>query len=138
MAIIATIKAIDGDNDWSCTIRDSCRPCPEDNINDPVCQPFGNRQLLLCYDTRTSSKIDSIPAWHSCGRLPTQERNTFLKFVSLNFALTVTATMIVLIRNRQIANAQYDKLAKTIGLPDAKSPDGPLAAAGRLLKFLRT
>lgn len=78
--------------------------------------------------------------WHACGRIKHTEKIGFLHFISLNLALTVTATVFVIIRSNHLANAQYNTLAKTIGLPDSnlKSPDGPIAAAGRLLKFLRT
>lgn len=57
-----------------------CQACLDDNINDPVCQPFGTRQLLRC-SQRDAPKEDSILAWHACGRLASEEKKGFLKFV---------------------------------------------------------
>lgn len=44
--------------DLVCRPFGTCEPCPDDALNEPFCQPFGNRRLMHC-SARTSS-----PAYH--------------------------------------------------------------------------
>ena len=59
----------------------SCQPCPVDELESPVCKPFNNRQLFRCHLTTSNSNQDFNLMWHSCGKLPNVERNTFIKFI---------------------------------------------------------
>ncbi|GBE89115.1 hypothetical protein BKA93DRAFT_461364 [Sparassis latifolia] len=39
----------------------TCEPCPEDALNEPFCQPFGNRRLMHCvpaYPSNSTSRPD--------------------------------------------------------------------------------
>jgi len=31
-----------------CTPFGACKPCPKESMNEPFCQPFGNRRLMHC------------------------------------------------------------------------------------------
>lgn len=38
----------DNETDLVCRPFGTCEPCPEDALDEPFCQPFGNRRLMHC------------------------------------------------------------------------------------------
>ncbi|KAG5716217.1 hypothetical protein E4T56_gene10742 [Termitomyces sp. T112] len=34
----------------TCTPFTECQPCPKSQLSEPFCQPFGNRQLMHCFN----------------------------------------------------------------------------------------
>ncbi|KIM69502.1 hypothetical protein SCLCIDRAFT_1207939 [Scleroderma citrinum Foug A] len=107
-----------------------CEPCPDDALHEPFCQPFGNRRLMHCspnpevpaWHPHPSSAPPSIPnqgetpAWQSCGRIPSQEREDFYEFVGCNLFFAGAALAITLVRSRIVEARQTRRLAARIGL----------------------
>ncbi|KAE9396427.1 hypothetical protein BT96DRAFT_1021333 [Gymnopus androsaceus JB14] len=46
-----------------------CEPCPSDELDKPFCQPFGNRRLIHCHNSTSSTPSGSSNA-HEVPRLP--------------------------------------------------------------------
>ncbi|KAL5514320.1 hypothetical protein ACEPAG_2408 [Sanghuangporus baumii] len=44
--------------DVLCHPAGSCEPCPEDLLQEPYCQPFGNRRLLHCVEVPSTPESD--------------------------------------------------------------------------------
>ncbi|KAI0684908.1 hypothetical protein BC835DRAFT_588407 [Cytidiella melzeri] len=51
------------DSQLVCVPFGTCEPCPEDALNEPFCQPFGNRRLMHCTPSPSSS-LDFTPPHH--------------------------------------------------------------------------
>ncbi|TEB31768.1 hypothetical protein FA13DRAFT_1732064, partial [Coprinellus micaceus] len=73
-------------------------------LNEPYCQPFGNRRLMHCFNETTPPqphiRRGETLAWESCGRIPAQERADFFEFVACNVAFVIIALAIVFWRSR--------------------------------------
>ncbi|KAH8115959.1 hypothetical protein DFH11DRAFT_1583145 [Phellopilus nigrolimitatus] len=132
------------DEDVVCYPAGACEPCPEDLLQEPFCQPFGNRRLLHClavppsYDTLSPSKLiqegkdtssstssphpperppqSSLPAWESCGRRVPKERADFFEFVLCNVIFAALALAGVLIRSERMRAVRARRLAARIGV----------------------
>jgi len=128
-----------------CVPFGTCEPCPEDALKEPFCQPFGNRRLMHCTPSPSSTfsqvhgqppntdphsppsgppatnpqtdiHIGEIPAWESCGRIVEKERGDFYEFFACNFVIAVVAIGVVLLRSKQLQAMQTRQLAARIGL----------------------
>ncbi|KAF8156992.1 hypothetical protein B0H34DRAFT_783203 [Crassisporium funariophilum] len=129
----------DTGNHLLCTPFGACEPCPPDAMNQPFCQPFGNRRLMHCLNTTSTTPPPSTPhpppndgppqhpptvphpkgetlAWESCGRIPARERADFYEFVACNVAFALIALGILLLRSRRMQLMQARQLAARIGL----------------------
>jgi hypothetical protein len=49
-------------------------------LDQPFCQPFGNRKLLHCSKDGDRSKGE-VPAWEACGKAISLERRYYWEFV---------------------------------------------------------
>jgi hypothetical protein len=105
-----------------------------DQLHEPFCHPFGNRQLMHCSNTTTTTttlptdyhptslpletprSLGETPAWQSCGRIPSQERADFYEFVACNMFFAAAGIGVALIRSRRIEAHQARRLAARIGL----------------------
>ena len=109
-------------------------------MNEPFCQPFGNRRLMHCInstaiaqpsseETQPSSNVKGpadhpntphpegeILAWESCGRIPARERADFYEFVACNVVFALISLCVVFIRSRRLQLMQARQLAARIGL----------------------
>ena len=100
-------------------------------MNQPFCQPFGNRRLMHCINstspehTPTKGPIDhpnsphpegEILAWESCGRIPSNERADFYEFVACNVVFALISLCILFLRSRRLQLMQARQLAVRIGL----------------------
>ena len=99
-------------------------------MNQPFCQPFGNRRLMHCINSTspeppTSGPIDhpnsphpegEILAWESCGRIPANERADFYEFVACNVVFALISLCILFLRSRRLQLMQARQLAVRIGL----------------------
>ena len=117
-------------HDLHCVPFGTCEPCPADALDEPFCQPFGNRRLLHCIngteagsrdphgrgDENTTPDGKIILAWESCGRISAQERADFFEFVACNIAFTVVALGLVVWRSRVVQARQARILAARIGM----------------------
>ncbi|KAI0826420.1 hypothetical protein BC629DRAFT_1276790, partial [Irpex lacteus] len=122
-----------------CVPFGTCEPCPDDALNEPFCQPFGNRRLMHCTPSSSSSSspnsfqqphthppqnnnhlqsdhIGEIPAWESCGRIVEKERGDFYEFLACNVVIALIAVGVVLFRSKQLRAMQARQLAARIGL----------------------
>lgn len=142
-----------------CVPFGTCEPCPDDAVrrllalpftehplstqlllqmNEPFCQPFGNRRLMHCTpsssspsspnslqqphppqnhpSTHQSDHIGEIPAWESCGRIVEKERGDFYEFLACNVVIALIAVGVVLFRSKQLRAMQARQLAARIGL----------------------
>ncbi|KAK7439404.1 hypothetical protein VKT23_017625 [Stygiomarasmius scandens] len=109
-----------------------CEPCPPDALQEPFCQPFGNRRLMHCRNATSPSSHDrdlhegprqsqSLPlgetlAWEACGRIVGQERADFYEFVGCNLLFAVVSIVVVFLRSRRLHAMQARQLAARIGL----------------------
>jgi hypothetical protein len=90
-------------------------------MQEPFCQPFGNRRLLHCVPpppapgTPSTPPGAEIPAWESCGRIPTVERYDFFEFVACNVALAAVALGVLFVRSKRVQALQAGRLAARIG-----------------------
>ncbi|KAJ7598556.1 hypothetical protein C8J56DRAFT_770871, partial [Mycena floridula] len=113
------------------TLQDSlvCRPfgaceaCPPDSLQEPFCQPFGNRRLLHCMNTTEPLDHPGLQhpagealAWESCGRIVKQERADFYEFVACNVLFAAVALAILFARSRRLELMHARQLAARIGL----------------------
>ncbi|KDR72564.1 hypothetical protein GALMADRAFT_228849 [Galerina marginata CBS 339.88] len=121
-------------NHLLCTPFGACEPCPNDAMNEPFCQPFGNRRLMHCVNSTSSSASDStkgggassrpgtshfireIPAWESCGRIPAKERADFYEFIACNVLFAAVALGVLLFRERRLRMGRARMLAARIGI----------------------
>jgi hypothetical protein len=116
-----------------------CQACPSDEVchallpfldiilvrfqlDQPFCQPFGNRRLLHCVPPAapgapSTPLAGEIPAWESCGRIPAVERYDFFEFVACNLVLAFLALAVVLVRSKRVQAIQAGRLAARIGFP---------------------
>jgi hypothetical protein len=123
----------------------NCEPCPEEALNQPFCQPFGNRRLMHCSNitsTLTSTKASGAtaesaelspaserapptldlpshgetPAWEACGRIVEQERADFWEFLACNVLFAVISLFVLFARSRRLQALQARQLAARIGL----------------------
>jgi len=118
-----------------CTPFGACEPCPTDSINQPFCQPFGNRRLMHCINSTTTSispetthplpdhhppdtphPEGEILAWESCGRIPAREKADFYEFVACNVAFALISLCMLFLRSRRLRLMQARQLAARIGL----------------------
>ncbi|KAA1479343.1 hypothetical protein DENSPDRAFT_846201 [Dentipellis sp. KUC8613] len=123
------------DTEVICSPFGPCEPCPDDALNEPFCQPFGNRRLMHCsrnHDSTSTSPIThrppghrplpqdtpqgETPAWESCGRIVEQERADYWEFVACNVLFAALALFLVFARSRRLEALQARKLAARIGL----------------------
>ncbi|PPQ82608.1 hypothetical protein CVT25_007122 [Psilocybe cyanescens] len=114
-------------NHLLCTPFGSCEPCPSDAMNEPFCQPFGNRRLMHCLNSTTESSsspqqgstnhaIPEIPAWESCGRIISKERADFYEFVACNVLFALVALGVLVFRERRLRLGRARMLAARIGI----------------------
>ncbi|KLO16108.1 hypothetical protein SCHPADRAFT_823658, partial [Schizopora paradoxa] len=119
-----------------------CEPCPNDVMNEPYCQPFGNRKLLNCVPRtehhRNLSSPDSqspsahpgqnpdkpLPAYESCGRITAVERADFFEFVLTNVIFAALALVGVLLRGERMRAVQAKRLAARIGVGLRRASSG--------------
>jgi len=116
-----------------CTPFGVCEPCPVDSMNQPFCQPFGNRRLMHCINSTSivsspeppNGPVDhpnsphpegEILAWESCGRIPATERADFYEFVACNVVFALISLCILFLRSRRLQLMQARQLAVRIGL----------------------
>ena len=109
-------------------------------MNEPFCQPFGNRRLMHCVDSITIASPSpeqtqppsqsngptdhsdeprpegETPAWESCGRIPARERADFYEFVACNVVFASISLCILFLRSRRLQLMQARQLAARIGL----------------------
>ncbi|KAL7420034.1 hypothetical protein Q5752_004999 [Cryptotrichosporon argae] len=115
--------------DLVCRPFGECEPCPEDELSQPFCLPFGNRRLLHCipaskqddaYETDDRAQPPGeVPAWEACGKVVKAEERAFYEFVTANVLFLVVALAIYGIRTSTLATAQYRQLAARIGISGA-------------------
>ncbi|KAL0958060.1 hypothetical protein HGRIS_000238 [Hohenbuehelia grisea] len=124
-------------DDIVCRPFGPCEACPEDSLNEPFCQPFGNRRLMHCINMTAafptkpavrpgvppppsnaseSPPQGETPAWEACGRIVSQERADFWEFVGCNLLFAAIALFWLLARSRRMQTAQARQLAARIGL----------------------
>ncbi|KZT70450.1 hypothetical protein DAEQUDRAFT_744694 [Daedalea quercina L-15889] len=118
--------------DLICRPFGSCEPCPEDALNEPFCQPFGNRRLMHCSPGRPSatsttttedrppslpeSDSGEIPAWEACGRIIEKERGDFYEFLACNIVIAAVALVVLFARSKRLQAMHARQLAARIGL----------------------
>ena len=109
-------------------------------MNEPFCQPFGNRRLMHCINstaitqslseqtqppTQANGPVDhpnaphskgEVLAWESCGRIPARERADFYEFVACNVVFALISLCVVFLRSRRLQLIQARQLAARIGL----------------------
>lgn len=109
-------------------------------MDEPFCQPFGNRRLMHCINgtflrdppqdtnpppneqSRRPSSASTLypegdlPAWESCGRIVPKERADFYEFVACNVAFAILALGVLFFRSRRMQVNQARQLAARIGL----------------------
>jgi len=103
-------------------------------MNEPFCQPFGNRRLLHCVnstttatnptvqDTKSGGQPNTIPellAWESCGRIPAKERADFYEFIACNVVFAIVALTVLFFRERRLRLGRARQLAARIGIGGA-------------------
>jgi hypothetical protein len=101
-------------------------------LQEPFCQPFGNRRLVHCVPLASTSRPQlqeahpkgEIPAWESCGRIVQQERADFGEFVFCNALLCAIALVVVFTRSRRLQALQAGRLAARIGLSRGRGRGG--------------
>ncbi|ODN79659.1 hypothetical protein L202_03597 [Cryptococcus amylolentus CBS 6039] len=110
--------------DLVCRPFGECSPCPKDELDQAFCFPFGNRRLLHCLPSNSSSASASdggqqgeVPAWEACGKVVKKERQDFYEFVTTNVLFLVFALVILWGRTSALAAQQYRQLAARIGIP---------------------
>ncbi|WVF69772.1 hypothetical protein IAT40_004551 [Kwoniella sp. CBS 6097] len=109
--------------DLVCRPFGECEPCPEDELDQPFCFPFGNRRLLHCIpassaeDAANGIHVGEVPAWESCGKVIKTERQHFWEFVTANLLFLIVALTILWARTSALATEQYRQLAARIGIP---------------------
>ncbi|KZT10237.1 uncharacterized protein LAESUDRAFT_645045, partial [Laetiporus sulphureus 93-53] len=54
-------RAAGNDTDLVCRPFGTCEPCPADALNEPFCQPFGNRRLMHCAPASAPSPSPPTP-----------------------------------------------------------------------------
>ena len=59
---------------------------------------------------------DEVPAWESCGRIPSKERADFFEFVLCNVIFAALAIAGVLIRSEKMRVVRARRLAARIGV----------------------
>src|SRR5882757_11260074 len=103
-------------------------------MNEPFCQPFGNRRLMHCINTTPISQPSSdqtqppsqlngpadhpnaphpageILAWESCGRIPASERADFYEFIACNMVFALISLCVVFLRSRRLQLMQARQL----------------------------
>ncbi|KAF8801134.1 hypothetical protein BYT27DRAFT_7004623, partial [Phlegmacium glaucopus] len=123
-----------------CTPFGACELCPPDFMNEPYCQPFGNRRLMHCINSTTIASPSpeqtqppsqlkgpaehpnaphpdgELLAWESCGRISARERADFYEFVACNVVFALISLCILLLRSRRLRLMQARHLAARIGL----------------------
>ncbi|OCF45861.1 hypothetical protein I317_00349 [Kwoniella heveanensis CBS 569] len=109
--------------DLVCRPFGECEPCPEDELDQPFCFPFGNRRLLHCIpassaeDAANGVHVGEVPAWESCGKVIKNERQNFWEFVTANLLFLIVALTVLWARTSALATEQYRQLAARIGIP---------------------
>ena len=117
-------------------------------MDEPFCQPFGNRRLMHCLNSTTikpSSPEQTQPAsqsngpaehpnaphpegeilaWESCGRIPSRERADFYEFIACNVVFAFISLCVLFLRSRRLQLMQARQLAARIGLIRADAGDG--------------
>lgn len=121
-------------------------------MQEPFCQPFGNRRLLHCLQPNEPSAAEgglgssdlpvghpgskppqsALPAWESCGRLVPKERADFFEFVLSNVIFAALALTVVLVRSERMRTVRARRLAARIGVGLRRASSGGLAALGEM------
>jgi len=130
------------DTDVVCHPLGPCEPCPNDVMEEPYCQPFGNRRLVNCIprhihdnlsspDSQSSSSVHPgqnpdmpLPAYESCGRVTAVERADFFEFVLTNVIFAALALVGVLLRGERMRAVQARRLAARIGVGLRRASSG--------------
>ncbi|KAH8817695.1 hypothetical protein DL96DRAFT_1623110 [Flagelloscypha sp. PMI_526] len=116
---------LDPDEELLCTPvnANACEPCPLDALNQPYCQPFGNRRLMHCspltppdHSENSQHSTGEVLAWSACGRIPNVERRDYFEFILCNFLFAAVAIFIVWARERKMRLGRARVLAARIGL----------------------
>ena len=117
---------------------------PHIQLQQPFCQPFGNRRPMHCTTTTphpppagqphhggqlhhphaaaSRQPLDHHPpqvensAWESCGRIVSQERADFWEFVACNAFFAAVALALLVVRSRRMQALQTRQLAARIGM----------------------
>ncbi|KIJ95359.1 hypothetical protein K443DRAFT_108881 [Laccaria amethystina LaAM-08-1] len=129
--ILPTSKDNNTQQQLLCLPFGACEPCPEESLQQPFCQPFGNRRLMHCVNITSPSNPPSPPsehspsqphpegetlAWESCGRIISQERADFFEFIACNVFFAIVALFVLFVRSRRLQAIQARQLAARIGL----------------------
>ena len=106
-------------------------------MNEPFCQPFGNRRQMHCINSTfpavphpppneppsnrpPNSDLDAPPgeltAWESCGRIVPKERADFFEFVGCNLIFALVALGVLVLRMKRVRMSQARWLAARIGV----------------------
>ncbi|KAF8508016.1 hypothetical protein BU17DRAFT_56951 [Hysterangium stoloniferum] len=101
------------DSQVICEPFGACTRCPDEQLDQPFCRPFGNRQLLHC---RSADSVGDTPTWGPCGRIILKERADFLEFAACNAAFTVVGLLVIVARSRRLAYQRSRALAARIGI----------------------
>ncbi|TFK41642.1 hypothetical protein BDQ12DRAFT_391767 [Crucibulum laeve] len=113
-----------------CTVFGVCEPCPEEDLDKPICQPFGNRRLMHCQNITASGPLPEhnspfdhtqhpegeALAWESCGRIVPQERADFFEFIGCNVLFAAISLVVLFARSKRLQAMQARQLAARIGL----------------------
>ena len=110
-------------------------------MNEPFCQPFGNRRQMHCINNTFAAVPHPPPnkppsnrppnsqflpdpdappgeltAWESCGRIVSKERADFFEFVGCNLIFALVALGVLFLRMKRVKMSQARWLAARIGV----------------------
>ncbi|KAI9281202.1 hypothetical protein BY458DRAFT_499876 [Sporodiniella umbellata] len=114
---------------YSCKPTGACEICSSfEKKTFDFCAKFGNIQPVQCewkdpdLDDRKNQTViyddDSIslPFFQPCAKVKRVERSRFIKFEVFNLFIAVLSIVVLTWRQKLMANEQYQKLAKRIGI----------------------
>ena len=132
-------------------------------MNEPFCQPFGNRRLMHCINNTITATphppsnkppsnrppnshvipdpdvpVPNISAWESCGRIVPKERADFFEFVGCNLIFALVALGILFIRMKRVRMSQARWLAARIGVGGGGRNMGRWREADLLFRSFRS
>lgn len=113
-------------------------------MNEPFCQPFGNRRFMHCINSTfapvphppsntppsnrppnshflpdpvdPNTPLGELSAWESCGRIVPKERADFFEFVGCNLIFALVALGVLVVRMKRVRLTQARWLAARIGV----------------------
>jgi hypothetical protein len=104
------------------SIRPHAANIDRTQLQEPFCQPFGNRRLMHCFESadpdaqHTADPKGETPAWESCGRIVEREHADFWEFIACNVFFAAIALSFVVVRSKRLQALQARQLAARIGL----------------------